>query len=487
MPVALSVLLLVTTLAGAGLVAAGHASSATTHGTDRMLALAAAEAGVDVAIYRLDNVSPAPTGSQCVTTSAGAPNGAGQCSDGPESIGNGMTFSFVDTTVGDPGAYCLGQVLPAADRCVTAEGTVHGVSRPAQVLVTSSSAGGSGGTPAFVVNGIEALGGYRLDTSNAGMTIPIATNGTARFTQAYTVFGTNNCPSAGPYACNGLYLTSPNGKLWCDTSVICDVRDGDNGSNITPCGNGYGPCGPSTPTSPPLTDVALTLTQLPASIWNSVHATNIDTTGISGGTITNNEWSGSGGLTIQPGNYYFCKFSLGTSSSLNLPSSPSGPVNIYIDSPTDTTGPGSTACPSVSSDSTVGSFNVSSSTYFNSSQNASMFNVYVYGQQASTTCDSSGSSTGCDINLGNNDSTATHAAFYAPQSGLYLGVSAKYVGGAAVAYFHQNNSSSWSFDSSLSTATVPGTSTSGPTTFSRAGWHECQDTSTWPPAAGWAC
>jgi Tfp pilus assembly protein PilX len=103
-------------------------------------ALAAAEAGLQTAVYRLNllNQSAASNSASCLTTTWVAPSG-GECQGQTESIGNGASYTYYvtpATTAGSAGCVALvGVATSASDRCITSVGTVNGVNRRIQTRV----------------------------------------------------------------------------------------------------------------------------------------------------------------------------------------------------------------------------------------------------------------------------------------------------------------------------------------------------------------
>ena len=140
MPVAMSVLALCLVLTA--LVASSADSLSRTSGQDQRAkrALAAAEAGIGVAVRRLRSLPYLPA-SQCLTTVGVGPGtgGAapGECPGASEALGGGASFTYhVTPALTAPGG-CYqvpGQTIPATwtRRCVTATGSVNGVTRRVQ-------------------------------------------------------------------------------------------------------------------------------------------------------------------------------------------------------------------------------------------------------------------------------------------------------------------------------------------------------------------
>ena len=514
MTVAVAILFLLTTLAGAGVVAASHGSGLTLRDSYRKLALSSAEAAVDVAIYRLDNLKPSV--SQCVTTIIVVNPTGNQCVDdnsidSSANIGNGTKYAFVDTTEGPYNAYCAGQVLLSTERCVTGEGTVNGVTRSVQQIV--DDAGTAGSPPLFTVTGILALNGFRTDSSNVGPSwkATVATNGNASF-GGYSGFAGTGCPSS---TCYGLSM-SPSGTFSCtnsggctetrtDVNTIGGTSGGTAGSLIcgVTCSNvSPSTCGPPcSPTNTAYTYPTYTAPPIPDSVWASMASSNAYT-GTNpncspyGCSDTNNEFlpsnasdvvtfaAGASGTTT---NFYFCQFTLLTSSHLEMNGGGPGNVAIWIDSPNR---PGS-SCRTTAQNPMVGTFAVnSSSSYINSLNSSSRLTIYVYGTSPYTTCQANANGpspqTGCDVQLVLNSSTVSKFGLYAPLSGAYFGTGLTEQGAVVADYVHMGTSCSslqcffWDPNENNVLRPTPGTTAS-----TRRIWHECPDIA-WPPTTSFA-
>jgi Tfp pilus assembly protein PilX len=101
-------------------------------------ALAAAEAGLQSAVFRLNQLSktaPANAGS-CLTTTW-VPT-TGECPGLTESLGNGAQYTYYVTPQGATCPTTMPGLPPTAeDRCITSIGTVNGVSRRIQTRVVT--------------------------------------------------------------------------------------------------------------------------------------------------------------------------------------------------------------------------------------------------------------------------------------------------------------------------------------------------------------
>src|SRR5918999_2547160 len=81
MPTAVSLLMVVSLLVAAGLATATQLSQSSNRDQDKKRALSAAEAGLQTAIYRLNQIrNPVVPGGMCLTTGPVAPDGVtGEC------------------------------------------------------------------------------------------------------------------------------------------------------------------------------------------------------------------------------------------------------------------------------------------------------------------------------------------------------------------------------------------------------------------------
>ena len=468
MIVAVAILFMVTTLASAGVIAASHGSSATIHDIDRKLALAAADGAIDVAMYRLDN-TPGVTSSNCVTNLTGPATPVGyQCIDGPESIGNGTTLSFVTTTQGAYGAYCLGQSLPAAGRCITAEGTFDGIGRSVQVLV----AAGTGATY-FPVAGILGTSGISINASENIQNIQIASNGEV-------VVGASDNLSIG----DSILLGGGSGACANNGTKTPGINQGasENPSNLCTLASNS-----STYTLPPVSATA-------------AYASNNDVIGASGisGTVNSQPIAaGSAGcnacydptnhflnlnanvpnVNFAAGTYYFCKIYLGSNPNVTVSG---GPVKIYLDAPG--TGNGCATGNSAENGTMYIQFGGcgSSPGCVNNTTPLTPTNLTVYvvgnnnGQNTSCT---NISSPPCDVYLGASGKFI--GGIVAPQSSIYLGSSSQITGAISGNYVIVNASDLITWNAGESS--IVGGSGGAP---SRSGWHECPDM-TWPPTLGY--
>jgi Tfp pilus assembly protein PilX len=180
--VAMFVLLIVSVLVAAAIAVASQTSTSTTRDASSKAALEAAEAGLQVAAFRLSKLEPVETA--CVTGTAtafptlpttGEPS---YCAgSGPEPLGNGATFQYWTSKKLTSGS-CAGRTIPTepagvTQRCITSEG-IAGAVKPGtrlQTLVKST-----GGEPLFTVKGILGMEEVLLEGSVTATGI-VASNG----------------------------------------------------------------------------------------------------------------------------------------------------------------------------------------------------------------------------------------------------------------------------------------------------------------------
>src|SRR3954453_9677955 len=100
-------------------------------------ALAAAQAGLSMANYRLNKLKPAD--DRCVTSVVSAPNAGSDCTI-TESVGNGATYTYWVTQKIPAGSGCNalpGTPSTGTHRCITSVGSVHGIMRRIQARTSA--------------------------------------------------------------------------------------------------------------------------------------------------------------------------------------------------------------------------------------------------------------------------------------------------------------------------------------------------------------
>ena len=179
LPVALMVLSVMALISAYAFASAVQLSDSSNEDRRSKRAFQAAETGLQVATYRINNL--APLDGQCVTTVVTQPVVCGGCSDSGQ-LADGAEWTYHMTPV-LLGGKCAGYLInynPAdpslslAPRCITATGTVNGVTRRTQARVVLFK-----GAPLFPEPGIICLTSCEV-VNSAQVTGTIATNGIIR-------------------------------------------------------------------------------------------------------------------------------------------------------------------------------------------------------------------------------------------------------------------------------------------------------------------
>lgn len=196
LPTAIIVLLIITLLTGAAITVATQTSTSTTRDNNVKAALEAAEAGLQVASYRLSKLEPKST--QCINGSAAVEE---KCESGSESLGNSATFQYLTTKPLEEGNKCAGETIKASkkgytQRCVTSEGKVNNTT-PATRLQTRVES--QPGEALFAVKGITGLHEVKI-SGNVKVPAVVASNekiigeGSAAFVKGFEL-----CPPNGVF------------------------------------------------------------------------------------------------------------------------------------------------------------------------------------------------------------------------------------------------------------------------------------------------
>jgi len=416
--VGLAVLVVVGLLAAVGIETAIRTNRITRSDAGQKAALAAADAGLAVATYRLNMLAPDAT--HCVTTAVVAAAG-GLCPvDGPEALGNGASFNFQATTV-LAGGSCAGQAMAnsqqtVAARCISAIGTASGVSVRTQAQVDSFAA-----QPFFPEPGIVGLNGVTVG-NNATVNAVAGTNGVLTLANNTTVNGVvlglggslSVCNTNCPY---GTSTTLPN-RLGFAAVPIGTSPTVNNDTRIT---NGK--------LIPPVTPYDTTS----GATWNAA------TRSIA---FANNGSS----ITLGGGLYNFCNFTTGNKTTINVANGVK--AVIIIDSPTD---PNSNGCPVGSGNMVLGN-NVTFND-FNTVPVATDLQFYIYGN-------------GTNVEWGNG--TTAFATVFAPNSIVDLNNVGSFVGAVGARQVNINNVATYTYDPSASSLQAGSQGL-----YYRSAWQQC--------------
>jgi type II secretory pathway pseudopilin PulG len=200
LPAAVIVLFVITVLAGTAIAVAVQSSKSTTRDTNVKSGLEAAEAGLQVAAYRLNQLKP--TSSQCIAGSE-VKTSESECKSPSEALGNGATYQYWTSLPLSTGAKCAGQTVAVksgiVQRCVTAEATVNNIESTRLQTRIESAVGES----LFAVSGILGLEEVKVSGS-VKATAVVASNtkikgeGSAAFEKGFEICpGGEFKPAAG--------------------------------------------------------------------------------------------------------------------------------------------------------------------------------------------------------------------------------------------------------------------------------------------------
>jgi Tfp pilus assembly protein PilX len=439
---ALIVMLVIALLIGVAVSQAIQTNRSTRRDASNKRALEAAEAGLQVALYRLNMLRP--DDQHCVGESVQAPAATGTCASGVDSLGNGTTYQYYTTPV-LTGGTCVGATLQSgteiSNRCITATGTADGIRARSQIRIGAFAA-----EPLFPVPGIIGLDGI-TDYPNAKIGGSEGTNGTITGLNNSVITGNVDLGPAAGYV-RGVQGPNPPAFRLNFPFVLDPVDPGSSAqSSLAACparqAAGYPSCNddyritnwlanPSHPTVP--YDQA------------SGHPTTV-TFDAATRTLT---LSNNASLTLGGSLYNFCNLLLGNNATIAL--APGTRTEIIIDSPDD---PGS-GCPPGS-----GILNSSNNTWTNLSQDPTALQIFVYGW-----------------NNGQNVVTFTNnAAFngllYAPQSTINLINNAGFNGAIAGATVNVLNNATFNWDNRAGSLMARTTGI-----YYRTAWAQCVPEST---------
>ena len=403
--ISLMILATLTIAMGAIATAALHTSTQGTRQSSTARALAAADAGAQVALFRLN-------------TTGGSTGSTG-------SMGNGASYTYAVSSLSSSSSACAGLWLTNSSQtlnqdCITSTGTVDGVSQRVQERVS----GYQPQTSLFPVNGVFAINGFTSAGSAITGTFDLGSNGTLGLS--------NNDLST----LNGTieYLS---GKL---------NQSQNSGQQCT------GTCKTAVLSS------AVTVPSVAASVWTSAATTNSDLTGI---TYSNGSYNStthvlsatnnSAVITFAPGTYYFCGINEGGFNSVSLATSGAGLVKIYIDSPYDSSG-SCTSSQSGYSSSWGTIYNAGNATSINSGGVSSNLQLYFYGNPSCT-------GSNCPAAVSPLNGWTVNGDVFAPYSSMDPGNAFTMTGALVVNYLTAQNAFSFTYAAPSSSGSSSSTTT----------------------------
>jgi Tfp pilus assembly protein PilX len=411
-------------------------------------ALAAAEAGIQTALYRMNEIGTNQS-TLCFTTDWIAETSPGQCPGAPGTVGNGASFTYYVTPELGATGVCLGGTGTATDRCITAEGTAGGVKRRVQVRANTITGAVSYKSIGLMTKTLMYAGVSSEITSEVGA------NGVVHFGNSAKTFS-----NASPEI-DGAVLHAPGSTY--ETSGSSQQIAGGRQSVSTPYEFEDIKFEP----------IETTATNLQPG-WTRPSGTSYPPLG---GTPMHFRVTGT--AYLPPGTYYFCRFSMANSAKLTF--STSEPTQIYVDSPSRS---GSLCEGQLNLATTypVGTFWLENSNEFNKDGREELVEVFVHGtsyngtRSAPSFCTPAGDSPHtdkCESDVILVNSAAFEGMINAPNTTVELNNSGKMKGAIAADKIRFNNSVVFELTNAVkdsAPATVGG--------IDRGNWVECRPEAT---------
>jgi type II secretory pathway pseudopilin PulG len=447
---ALAVLAVLSVMSASVFAVTQRLSDTSTADRDAKRALAAADAGMEAAMFRANKLGLQST-SKCFTTEAVPPGSppytdpetgttpaAGECPGVKEDLGNGATYTYYVTPELQENDVCAGLPVHYTDdtgkvtvtqRCVTSIGKAGNERRRVQERIASYI-----GTQLFPVGGILAINGLKVQ---------------------------NTAIVSGALGSNGQI------QLGNNSSVSGGIELGTASTPPPVLGSGTTLGGPVTYRSE--SDGAFVLA--PVDMGNTATENNnsrITSGQDAGSNVTYNPTTRSltlannGSLTLGGGTYNFCKVELGNNSYITI--AVGARVRFFLDSP-DRTGSG--CIPSGMTAATAraagyGGMVLGEGSNFNNPGNAINFQIYMYGY-------ADGSQT-----VEFNNTSAMNAAIYAPNSNLVWKNTAGITGGVAASTVEFKNSAQFAWAGDSNGFSLSDLRTDTVSVYYRMAWTECR-------------
>lgn len=407
-------------------------------------ALAAGEAGLQVALYRLNRIGTnEPT--QCLTN-AWVPLSGGECPGFPETVGNESSYRYYVTPemaqLPEAQRTCVvlpGQTLAGTDRCITVIGTASGVQRRVQARVSTLTGAVSYKSVGLMSKSLMYAGNSSEIKSDVGV------NGVAHFGNSAKTFATS--------AVDGALLRAPGSTY--ETSGSSQEIAGGQQSVATPF------------VFPPIdfeaAEIAAQTTNLRTvpTAWTAP-------SGSSYNALTK-QFTVTGTATLAAGTYYFCRFYMDNSAKLQF--STSQPTQIYVDSPSRT----GSLCAGQADPS--GTFWMRNSNEFNKDGREELVEVFVHGTSFNANrarpswCTPAGdppTTDRCESDVLLNNSSGFEGMINAPDTTVELNNSGVFTGAITADKIRFNNSIKFEV-----TAAVKDSAPAASSGVQRDSWIEC--------------
>ncbi len=435
LPTVVIVVLIVTLLAGTAITVAMQSSSSATRDTSVKAALAAAESGLQVATYRVNQLKP--TEAQCITSSENKEGTT--CEGSSESLGNGASFKYWTTKALSTGEKCAGQTIATksgiVQRCITSQGNVTGLEASTRLQARIESAVGES---LFSVRGILGLeevlvNGSVKATAVVTSNLKIKGEGSAAFEKGFEICPEGKfIPAAGTERNkSGVTVGGVGGML--SNPPLEKTRSASECPIVANIPAVH-------PTAAENEDTRITTGEDPSTKegWN-----NPEWTGPSAYELT----LGSGAeLTMKGSKYYFCNFAATNNGKLKLATGVK--TEIFIDSHENNSN-----CRLGTSKNPSGTFKIEGNAHLENPNGAAALLIEVAGKGPVTIANSG----------------SLKASIYAPEAEVTLSGSGTLTGAIVGKKVHLE-AGSFIFSEEDEALTVGGASGGA---YSRKGWGQC--------------
>jgi hypothetical protein len=314
LPAAMGVMLVIGLFIAAVFALSIRTSDAANDDRNSKRALAAAEAGLQTAIYRMNSIRPAIQSNMCLTTGAVVEVITGvQCPFAEGDLGNGASYQYYVTPELEANAAgCVllpGRAHDPTDRCVTSIGIVNGVKRRVQTRLGRQTFGFSFADAGLLGEGLV----YAWNSVKAWS--DVGTNGHVNLINSIEVNSNSSLGVTGA-------LRLPPGATTSYTNAV-NVAANPDRQTVAPYA--------LPPVNFEAVDGDLGGLPQPGENDNAVLIGKTTTTGdLVYDPITRSLDISSGTYVMPPGTYHFCRVFLSSSVELRRPDA-GGPTKIYVD------------------------------------------------------------------------------------------------------------------------------------------------------------
>lgn len=407
-------------------------------------ALAAAEAGLQTALYRLNRIGTNQP-AQCLMANTWVVYNGDACPGLEETVGNEASYTYYVTPEMDrlPVAQrtCVvvpGQTLSGTDRCITVIGEASGVQRRVQVRASMVTGAASYKSIGLMSKSLMYAGNSSEIKSDVGVNGIAHFGNSAQTVTTPVVYGTLLRAPGSTYEESGSSQVIAGGQQSVSTPFVFPPIDFEAAEQAAEATN--------LKTIPP---------------WTRPSGTTYD-------PITKH-FTVTGDAILPAGTYYFCRFYMDNSAKLRFSSSQ--PTQIYVDSPSR---PGSLCTGQADP---AGTFWLRNSNEFNKGGREELVEVFVHGTSLNANrsgpswCTPAGdppTTDRCESDVLLNNSSGFEGMINAPDTTVELNNSGVFTGAIAADKIRFNNSVKFDLTAAVRDS-APATSSG----VRRGGWVEC--------------